>query len=587
MKTTLLAGCLITLIIPIMSTAQDEPFSLRVLNQAPAIPANRYKLMHPFDIVYGADNFLYITEKPGRISRVDTGTGIRKIILDIQHVVYLNISRTSGSGATDVKQNGMLGMVLHPGFSRVPGKDSIYVAYSYSSTSLRISRFHYNAATQTCGNETVLLQGIPANVDHSSGRLIIGGDNCLYYSCGDQGSNQFGNKCKEILSQELPTAAQMQNNDYSNYAGKLLRIGMDGSIPADNPVWGGIRSHIFTIGHRNPQGLVWQKEGAGTGPFPLLKSNGILYSSEHGPNTDDEINIIEGGKNYGWPYIAGDTDNINYQYVRWFEASNCSSIGYVENSAYVPGGATVTSEKNAPAHVKDNFRKPIRAVYTGCGSNPVQQCDVANGYLKFPTIAPSSIEYYELNMGAAIPGWYPSLLVTTLKKGTVYRYKLDPTGTTIISDSIPYFKSYNRYRDIALSPDGKIFLITDSIGSTSGPSSHNPSTLDHRGAILVYKYTGSVLSLPEPENPNRPEQKFSIRLYPNPASSQLSIAMTKVKHLPVQYQLHDLAGRIVLSGSISKDRHSIAVSQIPRGVYVLRLSDANGTELRREKIMLQ
>src|SRR3954469_18817856 len=76
---------------------------------------------------------------------------------------------------------------------------------------------------------------------------------------------------------------------------------MDGSIPSDNPVIAGVRSHVYSYGHRNPQGLVF-------GP------DGKLYESEHGPNTDDEINLIRAGGNYGWPYVAGYRDDQSYAF---------------------------------------------------------------------------------------------------------------------------------------------------------------------------------------------------------------------------------------------------------------------------------
>lgn len=588
MKKAVVSACyLLILLFPLIGLAQSEPFQLTVLNQKPA-GSGKYKLAHPFDIVYGPDNFLYITERIGRVVRVDTGTGVKRTILDIRSQVFLNISRSSANGpATDIKQNGMLGLALHPDFSN--GTDSVYVAYCYNSTSFRISRFKYNGgANPSLTDETYLIEGIPASVDHSAGRMIIGGDNKIYYSCGDQGSNQFGNKCKQILSQDLPTATDITNENYSRYAGKILRINMDGSIPADNPLWNSVRSHIYSIGHRNPQGLVWEKEPSNGVPFPTLVPGGKLFSSEHGPNTDDEINSIESGKNYGWPYIAGDTDNVNFQYVRWYQATNCNSISFVESPFHVPSGSTVTLEKDAPAGVKNNFRKPLKPVYTGCGTRPSSQCAIASGWLRYPTIAPSSLDYYNLNIARGIPGWYPSLLVATLRKGTVYRYKLNAARTAILGDSIPYFTSVNRYRDIALSPDGKIFLITDSIGSTSGPSGQDEQDLEHRGAILVYKYTGTVLSLPDgtvPRNP--PANPYLITVYPNPASAWINVDFGKNIRKPIRYRLYDMAGRAVLENIEGKSNFNIYVANLKRGMYILKLYNSYNIEVRMEKIILQ
>src|SRR5687768_13119038 len=98
---------------PFLSFAQNEPFSQEVLNQKSG--AGNYHLCHPWDIVYGPDDYLYITEKIGRIVRVNTTTGVRQVLLDHRSVVQLNISR-SGSGsrpATGIGQNGMLGLALH------------------------------------------------------------------------------------------------------------------------------------------------------------------------------------------------------------------------------------------------------------------------------------------------------------------------------------------------------------------------------------------------------------------------------------------------------------------------------------------
>lgn len=138
-----------------------------------------------------------------------------------------------------------------------------------------------------------------------------------------------------------------------------------------------------------------------------------------------------------------------------------------------------------------------------------------------------------------------------------------------------------------MSPDGKIYIVTDSVGSTSGPSASNPSALTHRGAILVYRYTGSVLSLPDPSQPGKPETKPVVTVYPNPATTLVNVTLGKIRHLPVTYQLYDMMGRIVRTGSTSKDRISLSVADLKRGVYVLKLYDDNKTEILKEKIVLQ
>ena len=450
---------------------------------------------------------------------------------------------------------------------------------------MRISRFKYNGgASPSLTGETVLIQGLPANNDHTSGRLIIGPDNKLYYTCGDLGANQFANRCSQIRSQTLPTDAEVSSANYTNYSGKVLRLNMDGSIPSDNSLWNGVRSHILTIGHRNPQGLVWQKFATNGTVYAEPVPGGKLFSSEHGPRTDDEINILQGGKNYGWPYIAGYLDNTNYEYVIWNSSPNCASTAYTE--ATIPAGATVKQENDTSIA---NFQPPLTTMFATCGSLPATYCNAdGTDWMKFATIAPSSIDFYNVATGLGIPNWYPSLLVPTLRKGTVYRYKLNATMDGVVTDSIPYFRSNNRYRDIALSPDGKkIYLITDSIGSTSGPSGTGTSALTDRGAIIEYTFTGRDMMAIDDRIVTRPERKYRINVFPNPASSFVNVQLERGLHKPVRYQLLTTSGKLVAEATTNKDAFSIPVGHLAKGVYILKLYNGYDIEVKLEKVLLQ
>jgi PQQ-dependent dehydrogenase (s-GDH family) len=566
--------------------AQDEPFSRSLINTKSASP---FRLAHPFEIIYGPDDYLYITERIGRVIRVDPVTGIKQELLNmINNGVYVTVTRAGGGPtphATSIGQDGMMGMALHPGF---PAVDSIFIAYTNAPGSLRISRFKFNnTASPSLTGETVLISGLPANNDHSSGRLIIGGDGMLYYTCGDKGANQFANRCSSILSQLLPTAAQLSASNYSYYSGKVLRICRDGSIPSDNPVMGGLRSHIFTMGHRNPQGLVWQKNPT-TGYTSVVSTpGGRLFSSEHGPRTDDEINILQSGKNYGWPNIAGYLDNINYTYINWSTASgsNCSGTPYTENT--IPGGATVLDETDVPIA---NFQPPLSTMYTACTPLPASVCDAGGtDWMKYPTIAPSSIDFYHVDGGYGIPGWYPSLIVPTLRRGVVYRYTMNSTMDGFVSDSIPYFRTSNRYRDIAISRDGlRIYLVTDSIGQTSGPSGNGTSALADRGAIIEYYYTGATLPLSNKPVTRETVVKNKLIIYPNPAKESLHVDLGEtVNALPVNYRLMDMTGRILIKGISREKKININTSALGRGMYLLTIINANGLELKTEKVIIQ
>jgi aldose sugar dehydrogenase len=585
LKTTSLF--VLAIISSFVSLAQGEPFSMTELNQKPIAAINRYRLGHPFEILYGPDDFLYVTEKVGRVLRVNITTGISQVILDHRAGTYLTISRNAGGAATSIGQDGMMGMALHPQFGKGTGQDYIYIAYTYSAGNLRISRFSFvSTPSPQLNSEVVLLQGIPANNDHSSGRLIFGDDDLLYYTCGDLGYNQFNNRCNEIRSQKLPSAAQIAANNYSLYAGKTLRINQDGSIPATNPVFAGVRSHIYTIGHRNAQGLVTQKSPTNGLVFPTPAAGGKLFNSEHGPRTDDEINVIEGGKNYGWPYIAGYLDNINYEYVIWVTSTSCSSTPYNENA--IPTGALIRQETDS---ILSNFQPPLSTLYTVCNPLPAAVCDAGGtNWMKYPTIAPSSIDFYNVNSGTGIPGWYPSLLVPTLRRGVLYRYKMNATMDGFDTDSVPYFRTSNRYRDIAISPNGqKIYLITDSIGTTSGPSGSGTNSLSNRGAILEFSYTGSALPLFD----RRPAmlntvRKYDINVFPNPASQYISVRIAEgVYTRPTRYQLRDMTGKLVLQGSSVHKDFNIDISSLQTGVYILKLQNGHDLEVASEKIIIR
>jgi PQQ-dependent dehydrogenase (s-GDH family) len=258
----------------------------------------------------------------------------------------------------------------------------------------------------------------------------------------------------------------VQRQDWTKYQGKVLRINLDGSIPADNPMIDGVRSHIYTYGHRNAQGLAF-----GTG--------GKLYATEHGPNSDDELNLIEAGKNYGWPYVAGYLDDKAYVYANWSRSTPepCSSLPF---SATVIPQSVPRQKESAWRH--PDFRPPLRTFFT-----------VADGYdfqgLGSATIAPGGLEAYTAKDG--IPGWADSVLVLSLSKGVIYRVKLNADGRSADGEPKPYFKSTNRYRDITIGKNSKvIYFATDNSGNSTDASGRTVRTLENPGAILEFSYTG-------------------------------------------------------------------------------------------------
>jgi glucose/arabinose dehydrogenase len=204
----------------------------------------------PWEIVPLPDGRILVTERPGRI-----------VILGKGEIFKVEEAEHTGEA-------GLLGAVLSPDFSE---DKHIYLYYTYRARNglfNRVSRFVL--ADDTLKDEEYVLDGIPGSRFHNGGRIKFGPDGKLYVTTGD--------------AQETSLS---QNVD--SLAGKILRMNPDGSVPEDNPFE---NSLVYAYGLRNPQGLSWH---------PVT---GDLYASDHGPNSQDELNHILPGKNYGWPIVT-------------------------------------------------------------------------------------------------------------------------------------------------------------------------------------------------------------------------------------------------------------------------------------------
>lgn len=422
-------------------------------------------LQSPWEISWGPDQRLWVTERSGkRVVRVNVTDGSR--------VEALSIAEAHQSSA----QDGVLGMALHPELLQGRGADFVYVAYTYQHSSAgetlrraKIRRYTYDPASQKLGAAQDVLVGLPASADHNSGRLVLGPDAKLYYSVGDQGSNQFELKCQPIRAQDLPSSAEVAAKDFSKYAGKILRLGLDGAVPEDNPLLAGARSHVFSFGHRNAQGLAF-------GP------DGQLYASEQGPKSDDELNAISAGKNYGWPHVAGYRDDRGYVFGNWSAASSkpCNELGFSDYT--IPHEVPQQTESSWAG----DFVPPLKTFYTVAGDHDFQDpaCS-GSDFICWPTIAPSSLAVY-LGGANGVPGWVPSLLVPSLKEGSVFRVALG--NGQKLGEASAELKTTNRYRDVAVHPDQRTFYVaTDNQGLTAAPGGGATSELEDPGAILEFK----------------------------------------------------------------------------------------------------
>ena len=254
---------LFVLLFVIVSGCRDNPFSpddgtpleagsLRVETVVSGLDT-------PWDLAWGPDGMIWVTERRGVISRVDPTTGELTQVGQIPDVV-------------EVSESGLMGLALHPDFDAQP---FVYVMYSFraadGSLRNRLARLRFDGAG--LGNPETLLDDIPGAPNHNGSRLAVGRDDRLYVTTGDSQNTS------------LP-------QNVSSVAGKVLRLTLDGQPAPGNP----FGSAVYSYGHRNPQGLVFHPD------------TGDLYLTEHGPNDNDEVNRVEAGGNYGWPNVRGFCD---------------------------------------------------------------------------------------------------------------------------------------------------------------------------------------------------------------------------------------------------------------------------------------
>lgn len=315
-------------------------------------------LTHPWDVAWGADNHIWFTERAGSISRLNPATGaITKVL-------------TVFPDEWEVGNTWLLGLALHPQF---PTKPYVYTTYAYNRSGIRAQKVvRYTYSGGTLKSPVDIIRNInPGLWEHSGTRLLIIGD-FLYVTVGDGGGGSDGKIAQK------PTSM----------AGKVLRVLLNGGIPSTNPIPG---SAVWALGFRNSQGLVY--------------AHNKLYSTEHGPDNDDEVNIIEPNRNYGWPTVMGYCDQPA-------EASFCAA---------------------------NNVKEPLMA-WT-------------------PTIAPCGIDYY--NATGPITQWRNSLLMCTLKNSRLVQLKLNADGSAITETKDFITNTYGRLRDVCVSPEGKVYVCTD------------------------------------------------------------------------------------------------------------------------------
>ncbi|MEJ6615454.1 MAG: PQQ-dependent sugar dehydrogenase [Crocinitomicaceae bacterium] len=368
----------------------------------------------PWEIIFGPDGFIWTTERKGIISIIDPVSKTKTVVLNIVTSVYQN------------SESGLLGMALHPEFLTTP---EVFIAYTYGSFSNiqeKVVKYTYNGSALV--NEVIVIDNIVGNTTHNGSRISILPDNTLLFSTGDAQNPAFPQDINELN-------------------GKVLRVNMDGSIPADNPFPG---NPVYSFGHRNIQGI-------------LQHPNGKVYLSEHGASTDDEFQILEVGRNYGWPNVEGFCD---------------------------PGGEQTFCDAN-------NVVEPLVA-WT-------------------PTIAPSDMVYYA---NPLFPEFDGRVLMSVLKDKRIIAVKLNVDGLAVIDEDHYLINQFGRLRDICVGPSNEIYIATNGQSwSNSNPNTHSIIVL----RALPISGVNTLFSNDIQVRPNPVKDNFQLEVESNHLGSLVEI----------------------------------------------------------------
>jgi len=373
MKNTFSSSLILTLILINISCAQD----LKPLDGEPDNTILMDEINYEMELVFEDKNIIWAIEflnDNSILAAVKSGSIIH----------FKNGEKIKIKGVPEIYlrgQGGLLDIELHPDFS-----ENKWLYMSYASEENKGEGGNTTIARARLIDDSledleILYKGIPntRKGQHFGSRMAFDNENYLYFSIGDRGNRN------------------VNPQDIKIDGGKIYRIKDNGTIPSDNPFFDSPESRkaIFSYGHRNPQGM-----------FKHPKT-GKIWTNEHGPKGGDEINIIEKGKNYGWPKI---TYGINYS------------------------GTTITKNKSLP-----DMEQPL--------------------YYWLPSIAPSSFEYISSEV---YPNWKGSLLAGALVFKYIERIGLNDKNKVISRSKIA--EGLGRPRDVKQGKDGYIYVSIENKG---------------------------------------------------------------------------------------------------------------------------
>ena len=343
----------------------------------------------PWSLAFLPSGNIILTERlPGRIRILHTDGKLSGPLA--------GVSVVASPGAKDI---GLLDVVLDPNFAsnrRVFFSFFNYIDGTNSNTNIARARLDEKALALT--DVSVIFRGLPVMPSKrlgakTGGRIAIGPDGNLFMTLGDR-------------SDSPPWSVAQQ---LDNHLGKIIRITPDGAVPPDNPFIGrpGVLPEIWTYGMRSAEGLAFDPK------------TGRLWQNDHGPRGGDELNIVEKGKNYGWPVVA-------------------RGIDYPGN----PIGVTRRSGMEEPIYYWD------------------------------PVIAPSGLAFYT---GSLFPQWKNSLFMGGLRGAMLDR--LEMVNDKVVAEEPLLTDLHARIRDVRVGPDGAVYVLTDSGTPTMSPNTPPTSKL--------------------------------------------------------------------------------------------------------------
>jgi len=350
--------------LPLTAQSEDAPYQIEVVAEG---------LVYPWSLAFLPGGEMLVTERPGRVRRLSAAGELSEPLSGVPEVLFVSKS-----------QAGLFDIVPHPNFAE---NGFVYFAYSYGpqeENALRLSRARL--ANDALENVEVLFTAEPTRTTgaHFGGRILFLPDDTLLLTVGD------GFDYRE------------QAQVLENHIGTFVRLNDDGSIPADNPFIEveGARPEIWSYGHRNPQGLTRD---------PV---SGAIYSTEHGPQGGDELNLIRAGENYGWPVA---THGLDY-----------------------------SNQLVTPFTTYEGMVDPLLSWV--------------------PSIAPSGLAVYR---GAMFPEWDGDLLAGALIPGdapegvTGHVRRIELEDGEVVDEEILFAEISERVREVRIADDGSIWILTD------------------------------------------------------------------------------------------------------------------------------